>query len=91
MLSAILAASVPVDLTTRVATLWRGLAVGRALLTGHVAISVEFGFVVTGQPSCNVRNPLYLSINPKWAQAPIREFRSLRSSHLHSPKLKPPV
>jgi hypothetical protein len=42
MLSAMLAASVPVDPITRIATLGRGLAAGRALLTGLVALSAEF-------------------------------------------------
>jgi hypothetical protein len=65
MLSAMLAAFVPVDPITRVATLGRGLAAGRALLTGLVALSVKFVFVVPAQPSCNVRNPLYLSTNLK--------------------------
>jgi hypothetical protein len=66
MLSAMLAASVPVDPISCVVTLGRGLAADSGW--GLVTLSVKFAFVVPAQPSCNVRNPLYLSFTLKWAQ-----------------------
>jgi hypothetical protein len=67
ILSAMLAASVPVDPITRIRTLGRGLATDRALLTDpHRQICICCAKLA--QPSCNIRNSLYLSIKLKWAQ-----------------------
>jgi hypothetical protein len=88
MLSAMLAASVPVDSITRVATLGRGLAADRALPTGPRRLIRR---ICICRASAAFMQCTVFAYQPEVGSTPIRESHSLRSSRLHSPKPKSPI